>query len=54
MQSMGEVIEAKQHPDFDLSIDDPLALIESLFERISGRRLDSIMGDEEGLIYELN
>jgi len=54
MQSMGEVIEAKQHPDFDLSIDDPLALIESLFERISGRRLASIMGDEEGLIYKLN
>jgi len=54
MQSMGEVIEAKQHPDFDLSIDDPMALIESLFERISGRRLDSIMGDVEGLIYELN
>jgi len=54
MQSMGEVIEAKQHPDFDLSIDDPMALIESLFERISGRTLDSIMGDEEGLIYELS
>ena len=54
MQSMGEVLEAKQHPDFDLSVDDPISLIESLFAKISGRRLDSIMGDEEGLIYQLN
>lgn len=51
LYSMGEELESLKHKDFDLNIDDPRVVIDTLFERISGRRLDEIMEDEEGCVY---
>ena len=53
LYSMGEELESLKHKDFDLNIDDPRAVIDILFERIAGRRLDEIKEDEEGYIYRL-
>lgn len=52
MYSMGEEIENIKHKNVDLNKDDPRITIDKLFARVAGRRLDEIMEDEEGLVYQ--